>query len=132
MRHSTPILTANVYTKLELHDKRAAVALVDVAGGAAVLCAVLGRSGDISTADPALMRTTEKDNQGEKIGAEKNTTPGSLNASGGCTALGGEVGIRTRGRDNSLQRISNPPVSATHPPLRDVSGGLAPPFATAK
>jgi hypothetical protein len=24
MRHSTPVLTANVYTKLELHDARAA------------------------------------------------------------------------------------------------------------
>ncbi|MBI3722716.1 tyrosine-type recombinase/integrase [bacterium] len=29
MRHSTPMLTANVYTKLELHDGRAAVARID-------------------------------------------------------------------------------------------------------
>jgi hypothetical protein len=26
MRHSTPVLTANVYTRLELHDLRGAVA----------------------------------------------------------------------------------------------------------
>ena len=30
MRHSTPVLTANVYTKLELHDGRAAVAKIDL------------------------------------------------------------------------------------------------------
>lgn len=29
MRHSTPALTANVYTKLELHDGREAVARID-------------------------------------------------------------------------------------------------------
>ena len=30
MRHSTPVLTANIYTKLEMHDGRAAVDKIDV------------------------------------------------------------------------------------------------------
>jgi len=34
MRHSTPVLTANVYTKLELHDRQDAVARLDPAGEA--------------------------------------------------------------------------------------------------
>jgi integrase len=34
MRHSTPVLTANVYVKLQMDDAREAVARIDVGGGA--------------------------------------------------------------------------------------------------
>jgi integrase len=35
LRHSTPMLTANIYTRLELHDEAAAVAKIDVMGPSA-------------------------------------------------------------------------------------------------
>lgn len=44
MRHSTPLLTANVYTKLELHDARAAVARVDLPTASSPVSGVQGKS----------------------------------------------------------------------------------------
>ncbi len=55
LRHSTPTLTSNVYTKLEFHDKRAAAESIDV-GGAAESCGQnCGGTAVTSTDAPALM-----------------------------------------------------------------------------
>ena len=61
MRHSTPTLTANVYTRLSLHDGRAAVAAIDLPFGKSSRGAGRGAKARTRTFNTALTRTPAKD-----------------------------------------------------------------------
>lgn len=61
MRHSTPTLTANVYTRLSLHDGRAAVAAIDLPFGDVPRGAGRGAAARAATFNTALTRTPALD-----------------------------------------------------------------------